>query len=186
MGRVADDAPPADELTTDARRRRLELIRAHQRLSDLDEIDAAQVDVVIELTEDLLEREAAAALAHDVAARAVSRRIVLRHVAVLAAVGAVGLVVALATGAGTWGVVLAGAALAAAVVAGVAHVAGPPAGHRSRRAGSVAVLVAGVAAVAMVPAWPPWWLRLLALLVLAGTVLWFLTGFGWSAARDGR
>ncbi|MBW0116673.1 hypothetical protein [Pseudonocardia abyssalis] len=157
-----------------ARRRRFELLRAHQDLRDADLTDD-QVDEIVRATDEVLEMEDRAARAEEALAYAASSRQVLRAALALGAGSAVLLVVGLI--AGWWsagGVVVLVAGIVAAAVIAVAHRFGPPAGHRMRRTGSLVVLVAGVALACVAPEWAPWWARTVALVVAAVAVAGFV------------
>ncbi len=182
----ADGADPA-RLDEDARRRRLDLLAAHQRLAvPVAGVDDAQLDELIDLTEDVLRREAAVARLRDERERAAGSQVVVRNALVLGAGAALLLAVGPVTG--WWsatGAALLWAAAIAAVVVLAGHALGPPAGHASRRTGSWVVLAAGVAVVAVAPEWPPWWLRAVLVAALVAAVALFLLTFGAPRARDG-
>ena len=184
---AADHGADPDRLDEDARRRRLELIAAHQRLTvPVAGVADAELDELIGLTEDVLRREEVAARARDERERAAGSQVVVRNALVLGAGSA--LLLAAGPVTGWWsvtGTALLWTAAVAAVVVLAGHALGPSAGHAARRTGSWVVLAAGTAVVAVAPEWPPWWLRLLLVGVLVVAVALFLLTFGSRRARDG-
>ncbi len=184
---AADHGADPDRLDEDARRRRLELIAAHQRLTvPVAGVADAELDELIGLTEAVLRHEDAAARARDERERAAGSQVVVRNALVLGAGSA--LLLAAGPVTGWWsvtGTALLWTAAVAAVVVLAGHALGPPVGHAARRTGSWVVLAAGAAVVAVVPEWAPWWLRLLLVGVLVAAVALFLLTFGSRRARDG-
>lgn len=170
-----EDGPDSPaRLVEAARRRRFELLRAHQDLRDTDLTDE-RVDDIVRATDEVLALEDEAARAEEAVAHAASTRLVLRTALALGAGSAVLLVVGLVAGWwSTWGVALLAAGILAAVVIAAAHRLGPPEGHRQRRGGAIAVLVAGVGLAAVAPEWAPGWLRAAVAAVAVVAVAGFL------------
>ena len=187
MQDAADQGADPARLDEDARRRRLELLAAHQRLTvPVAGVADPELDALIDLTEDVLRREEAAARVRDERERAAGSQVVVRNALVLGAGSALLLAVGPVTG--WWsvtGTALLWTAAVAAVVVLAGHALGPPVGHAARRTGSRVVLVAGAAVVAVAPEWPPWWLRAVLVGVLVVAVALFLLTFGTRRARDG-
>jgi hypothetical protein len=181
-----DGADPA-RLDEDARRRRLALLAAHQRLTvPVAGVADAELDELIALTQDVLRHEDVAARVRDERERAAGSQVVVRNALVLGAVAA--LLLAAGPVTGWWsvtGTALLWVAAVAAVVVLAGHALGPPAGHAARRTGSWVVLAAGAAVVAVAPEWAPWWLRAVLVGVLVVAVALFLLTFGSRRARDG-
>jgi hypothetical protein len=182
----ADGADPA-RLDEDARRRRLDLLAAHQRLTvPVAGIGDAELDELIDLTDDVLRRERALARVRDERERAAGSQVVVRNALVLGAGSALLLAVGPVTGWWTAaGAALLWTAAIAAVVVLAGHALGPPTGHAARRRGSWTVLAAGAAVLAVAPEWPPWWLRVAVVAGLLVAVALFLLTFGTRPARDG-
>jgi hypothetical protein len=170
---------PVAALAREARDRRLDLLTAHTALDEgLDAVDDERFDRIMALTDEVLELEGTAERAAVEAQHRADTRAVYLAAGVLGAgAGGLLLVGGVAGWWSGWAVVLLGLDVLVAAALAVAHATARWTGRALGPGPARAVLAVGALPAVLAPDWPPWWLRVAAVLALLVAAALALTRF---------